>query len=361
MDEIIVRDGTRFLKIGISGIDKDSLTAKPDSLHVTMFAFDEGPPAHVLFTMELNVEEASRLYAFLNRISLVREKGRGHSGRFVELDETIPHEVIAAFLNRKEFLTDPQVVRSVLSLSPELVRAVIENELDIIDVQSLAYRRKQLSLMNRMISEPDFFECHREQLNVSSKERVWQIFFEQNQWIFGFALHYVIGEGVSPKRLEQIVAGHTIAGSGKRTDALLKTRGILRSLCYVEIKTHETSLIHHSQYRSDVWRPSDELVGAVAQSQKTVQLAIQHLNEKLELPLDTDATHGEFFNYVPRSVLVCGSLSEFQTKAGVNISKFSSFELYRRAILMPDIITFDELHERAAAIVEAGFVVSDRN
>ena len=359
MDEIIVRDGTRLLKLSIAGIDRDSSTASCDCFRLTIYAFDEGPPVRPLFTLELDADQSSRLYSYLDRISLVREKGRSRTGRFVEIDETVPREVIEAFLNHRELLTDPQVVRSVLSLNPELARAVIENELDAIDVQSLAYRRKQLELMGRMLDDPDYFEHRRVELNVHGKEGVWQRFFEQNQWIFGFALHYVIGEGISPHRLEQVVAGHSIAGVGKRTDALLRTRGILRSLCYVEIKTHDTPLLHSSQYRQAVWRPSDELVGAVAQSQKTVQLAIEHLREKLELPLNGNVAPGVFFNYAPRSVAVCGSLSEFQTEAGVDGPRFSSFELYRRATHAPDIVTFDELHERAVAIVEAGFVASD--
>lgn len=108
-----------------------------------------------------------------------------------------------------------------------------------------------------------------------------------------------------------------------------------------------------------MWCPSDELVGAVAQTQKTVQLAIEHLHEKLELPSNTESA-GVYFNYLPRSVVICGSLSEFQGQSSVDIPRFSSFELYRRAIHMPEIITFDELHERAVAIVEAGFAVRNK-
>lgn len=233
MDETIVRDGTRILKLSIGGIDRDSSTACSENFRLTVFAYDEGPPVRTLFTLGLDADQASILYSYLDRISLIREKGRARTGRFVEIDETVPREVIEAFLNHRELLTNPQVVRSVLALNPELARAVIENELDIIDVQSLAYRRKQLAVMSRMLNDPDYFEHCRVEFNVRGKESVWQHFFEQNQWIFGFALHYVIGEGVSPQRLEQVVAGHTIAGAGKRTDALLKTRGILRSLCYV--------------------------------------------------------------------------------------------------------------------------------
>ena len=38
--------------------------------------------------------------------------------------------------------------------------------------------------------------------------------------------------------------------------------------------------------------------------------------------------------------------------AGVNDDKFSSFELFRDSIRFPEIITFDELYERAKHIVK---------
>jgi hypothetical protein len=49
--------------------------------------------------------------------------------------------------------------------------------------------------------------------------------------------------------------------------------------------------------------------------------------------------------------LIVGDLSEFQTDVGINENKFRSFELYRRNTARPEILTFDELLERARFIV----------
>lgn len=355
MDDVIFQDGACCLKISVAGIDRDTGTVDSERFRLTVYAYDAGPPVSPLFTAELDVSQATHLYDYLDSISIVRERGGTRSGRFVEIRDRVPREVIEAFLGHPDLFGDPEVVRSVLRLNPELTRAIIESELTAFDVESLAYRRRQLAVMRRLLDDRDFFAQVREEFGVSGKEGVWQRFFEENQWIFGLALHYVIGEGVCPDRLEQVVAGHSVAGAGKRADALLRTRGILKSLCYVEIKTHETLLLHPSPYRPEVWRPSDELAGAIAQSQKTVQLAIEHLRTKLELPSDVVGEAGGFFNYAPRSVVVCGSLGEFDTGTGTNGPKFGSFELLRRSIHSPDIVTFDELHERAAAIVESRF------
>ena len=49
--------------------------------------------------------------------------------------------------------------------------------------------------------------------------------------------------------------------------------------------------------------------------------------------------------------MIIGSLGEFVGEKGVNKQKYRSFELYRRNIINPEIITFDELYERAKFIV----------
>jgi hypothetical protein len=61
------------------------------------------------------------------------------------------------------------------------------------------------------------------------------------------------------------------------------------------------------------------------------------------------------FNIHPRSCLIVGHLSEFEGEfGGVNEAKFRSFELYRRHMTRPEILTFDELLERAKFIVSEG-------
>ena len=49
--------------------------------------------------------------------------------------------------------------------------------------------------------------------------------------------------------------------------------------------------------------------------------------------------------------MVIGSLDEFRVDNGINEQKFSSFELFRRNMVNPEVITFDELFERARFIV----------
>lgn len=88
--------------------------------------------------------------------------------------------------------------------------------------------------------------------------------------------------------------------------------------------------------------------------QATVQAAAENIRRKLEPTEDDGTPTGEeaLFNYDPRAFLVVGSLSQFKTDTGINEQKFRSFELFRRNTRRPEILTFDELYERARFIVE---------
>ena len=50
--------------------------------------------------------------------------------------------------------------------------------------------------------------------------------------------------------------------------------------------------------------------------------------------------------------MIAGQLSEFDTENGVNEQKYRSFEMFRRNLREPEVITFDELYHRARYIVE---------
>jgi len=92
----------------------------------------------------------------------------------------------------------------------------------------------------------------------------------------------------------------------------------------------------------------------VAQIQKTVESAERAIGRKLD-PKDEwgNPTGESAFVLRPRSVVVVGNLDQFVTPTGVNESKFTSFELFRRHLVAPEVITFDELHQRARFIVDS--------
>lgn len=85
------------------------------------------------------------------------------------------------------------------------------------------------------------------------------------------ALYFLTG--FESKKLEQMVEENDFINKGKTVDALMMIRGIISSLCFVEIKTHETKLLDSNSYRAACWVASKELIGAIAQIQETVSIA----------------------------------------------------------------------------------------
>lgn len=214
------------------------------------------------------------------------------------------------------------------------------------------YRKRQLQIFERLLNDEHYFDEIKARKGCSA-EALWQQYFEKNPWIFGYGLSYIALSGLTDKKLEQVVHGHIVSAHGKRVDALLRTRGVISSLCFVEIKTHRTALLQKKPYRSECWAASDELSGGIAQVQGSVALATESIRTKLAIDDGLgNPTGEEAFNYAPKSFLVIGSLSEFVGDHGVNQERYRSFELFRRNTAHPEVVTFDELYERARFIVQ---------
>lgn len=244
--------------------------------------------------------------------------------------------------------------RAWLAKHPDALRELVASEATSRDVVAVAYRRKQLSTFERLLNDDDYFDQLTREHFKGRKEAAWQGFFERNRWIFGYGLFHLSADGFSEEKLEQVVAGSTVATPGKRIDGLLKTRGRISAACLVEIKHHRTPLVAKESYRAGAWQPSNELTGAVSQILMSVD-GMERQFQRILVMKDEDGnpTGEQAVVARPRSVVVCGSLAEFVKEFGVNEDQFRSFELYRRHLFSPDIVTFDELYERAKLIVES--------
>lgn len=184
-------------------------------------------------------------------------------------------------------------------------------------------------------------------LESGPTEPEWQSFFEANPWIFGHGLHYVFLSKVGEK-LEALTTGATFDRAGKRADGLMLTRAEVSQYVLLEIKTNATPLLRPRVYRSGCWGVSDELTQAVTQTQKTVFDFTRTRFRDMRKDQDGNDINETVYAIEPRSFLIIGNLSQI---AG-NDDKVASFELFRRNIRSPEILTFDELFYRARFIVE---------
>lgn len=225
------------------------------------------------------------------------------------------------------------------------------------DISILQNRRAILDDFNKLLTDKHFFEQEKQKLSTKTgkskgDEDVWQNFFENNPWIFGYGLNYIWCHQVDDQKLEQVVVGTDFAQPGKRIDALLKTAGRLKQFVIVEIKKADTPLMG-LEYRPSSWEVAKDLRGGIAQVQKTTsklreKYFIKHESKDAEGYL-TDA----IYNFTPKSYLVIGNLKQFlNDQEKLHEEKYASFEMFRNSITNPEIITFDELYERARFIVE---------
>lgn len=242
-------------------------------------------------------------------------------------------------------------IKNLIQENHELFTEAMRSELTAQDIVAVGYRKKQIEVYRRLIDDEVYFSELKSKKKCTD-EGLWQKYFEANSWVFGYGLGLLFLTNLDDRKLEQVIQGYSISTHGKRVDALMKTKGVISNLCFVEIKTHLTSLLESKPYRSGCWAPSRELSGAIAQVQGTVALAIENLKSKINLDDENgNPTDEEIYNYQPKSYLVIGSMKEFVSENGVNRDKLRSFELLRKNTVNPEIITFDELYERASFIV----------
>lgn len=234
-----------------------------------------------------------------------------------------------------------------------VIQNLYEADVDAPEIVAFARRRHQLQIFEELLHNEDAFELRRAELRAEGHgggvEDVWQNFFEANHWIFGIGLAPQFLHAWNEEKLEQTVVGSSIFEKGKRPDAVMRTAGALSALAFVEIKAHSTDLLHRDNYRPGTWRVSDEVAGGVAQCQITVDQVIRRAEHTLDI-VDGDGyrTGESALICRPRSLLVIGSLDEFARDGNPHVPRFESFERFRRSIRDPEIITFDELYERAA-------------
>lgn len=331
-DEVVLKAGPKMRQCITAKVYEDK--KKVFCLIIQKFDILNGQPHETSFSFRFF--EFQRLKEFLDSIQLLdfesSEKSR------VEDDEL-------------------KKIREFLSKNPDadFIVEYAQKNITKSDIVALGYRKEQLEVFRNLLNDENFFDTKKAEWEKSRDEDVWQHFFEKNPWIFGYGLNYIFNIPLEGRKLEQTVSGADFNEAGKRADGLLKSSGLINSICLIEIKTSKTPLIKNilKPYREESWQVSDELSGGVAQSHKTVEKTIKNIEgARIRIKTKTGEPTGEVvYSYEPKSYLIIGKLSEFIMENGINEDKLGSFEHFRRNIKSPEIITFDELFSRAKFIV----------
>ena len=170
-------------------------------------------------------------------------------------------------------------------------------------------------------------------------ESYWQKLLSEDDWIFGYGLSYYC---LTMLNQQVLVGGKDIMNrNGQVVDFLAASEGHARYVVLVEIKKPSTPLLG-SRCRNHAFPISSDLADAVAQVQGYIEAwGTNTTRERFDYERDNNLMTAK-----PKGILVIGNTSELDTA-----DKKRSFELFRKGLNQIDIITYDELLERANHIV----------
>lgn len=340
-------------KIGISYNGKRLLKAlfyeddrRIRKLFLQQFDSADLPVKNVVKQASFTEIEVERLYLFLKSI---KEVDFPNNHTFNVKDEEL----------RKMLLDDKQTKKLIID-NFELIQNALENSVTTSDLINYGFRKGQVEIFDNLLYKENYFKEYKQELIEkqilkidSGDESVWQKFFEKNTWILGYGLEYLFNTELDGKKLEQVTSGANFNSSGKRIDGLLKSQGAINSLCFCELKLSSDNLLKQvkNSYRPESWQISDSLSGAIAQVQRTIQKAIFDIKTKTEI-IDNqgDLTGEELYLYNPKGFILIGNQNEFIKDEKINPIKYSSFEMFRKNLKNIEILTYDELFQRAKFI-----------
>jgi len=289
--------------------------------------------------LNLNSAETQALFKELQNIYKLAESGCLEPGEH-NLVVGKAEEVIISDSSRVEY------IKKLLDhdYGEEVWTYLSESKPDL--ATKLAFARMQIGRMAVL-------EEFKQKLETNIDEILWQKFFENNQWIFGYGLNYKFLTLITG---QPSYDGAQYDGTGEqRGDFLFNSEAENKFTVLVEIKKPNSDIIEpgfNKTYRSGVWRLGKELLWATSQMQLNCQTWFRtgSIKDKARDELESQ----NIYTYCPRGILVFGHTNQLNDR-----DKAYTFEAYRSNLRNPEIITFDELYERAKFIVEHTASVND--
>jgi hypothetical protein len=271
----------------------------------------------------LNAAETLHLHRILTELHTITAAGIPKSdGTLTVVDESkavIVKGRAADLVRQMNDEASDEFWEAIKELQPNLFRAVALTKLHEL-------RENAVSEFRRHMAANDWAEGD------------WQKFFEQNTWIFGYGLSYRF---LATLTAQPNYGGTTVTGGGaQRGDYFVASEAERRFTVLVEIKRPDSLLVHPKLYRSSVHHLGPDLTGGVSQLQancRTWETEGSRTSGNRE-QLERQAC----YTIQPKGILIIGHTRQLDNEA-----KRATFELFRRSLHNPEVITFDELLGRA--------------
>lgn len=251
----------------------------------------------------------------------------------------------------EEEISDSTIQSVKTLLSQEGGEKVIETLIDegIIsskDIVNTSFRKKGVRIFESLLKKNDYWKEYAAENDVSthSEEKVWQYFFEKNEWIFGYGLDYRF-QTIRQKEMH-LSDTDGDGSSAVITDFLMADNNFTS---FVELKKPSTPLFGNRKNRSNAWRLSNDLIDSVS------QILEQKASGELWLQEKQRYAGGEPIlqrTYNPKVILLIGNWEEIENSTTTKEKdiKRKTLELFRREGRSVEILTYDELFERAQFI-----------
>jgi hypothetical protein len=263
------------------------------------------------------------------RIALVEGKGLG-------IDADTERKV-------KALLIQPDGQRII----EELVSSGIITSRDIVNI---GYRKHQLRVFERLLRETGYAAAYANEngIRTDQPEKAWQHFFKRNHWIFGFGLDYRF---LGILQDEAHLGVEDVAGRDSAVGDFLM--GASHFTVLVEVKRPDTPMFGISKNRANSWQLSRDLIDAV--SQILEQKASWQIKSEVNAGRNYDTSDKLIQQKTidPKCIMIFGCNELYRDQRERDL-KLRTFELFRRDSRNIEIVTYDELFERATFIVRHG-------
>lgn len=281
--------------------------------------------------IELSTEQTAKLCDEIKKISEI-SKGGIEYGNHQYIVGKQSEVIIVNDLNKSSIIS-----QLLLNNYPDEFWNALKNSDDKI-ARKLSYQYIQETRRESL----DEFERELLLMGVGHED-YWQKFFENNKWIFGYGLNYQI---LKQETTQAYYGGASVDGvHGERGDFLCSTAGNIGFTVLVEIKTPAAKLLRGKQeQRNGAWGLSSEIVDGVTQLQANCSRWLD--GSKTDNNKDFLESKN-IYTTSPKGILLIGNLNEISNDR----NKRNTFERYRQSIHGIEIITFDELLERAKFIL----------
>lgn len=240
-------------------------------------------------------------------------------------------------------------LKKIFSENPDisLIEEVLKNNVTDKDIVALGYRKGQLEIFRKLLEE-NYLNTYKLEVIENSKikdELAWQYFFNKNPWIFGYGLDYRF-MGILQKEFS--ASGTEADGSGQVNGDFLI--GDQKFTTFVELKKPDTPLFKDRNVRSGTWALSTDLMEA--KSQILEQKASGQIKIEKETIHDSDGHEIKQNSYDSKVILIIGCWDQIKNDIDLTKkTKAKTLELFRRDSRNIEILTYDELYERAKFIV----------